>query len=123
MPGNLDRTTRLPARNSGNYRKGPGASKSPIKTGDPNSFADLPESPESLSGNPPLWTLLYGCSLPCWHAESPIAKADREGQRNKTAGNAQNGIALTAESALPPKKPPAPSVRHRLRRAMVQKLK
>jgi hypothetical protein len=32
-------------------------------------------------------------------------------------------LADTTESVLPPKKPPAPSVKHRLRRAKVRKLK
>jgi hypothetical protein len=47
----------------------------------------------------------------------------RKPRDSKTGGDARNEIALTAESALPPKKPPAPSPRHRLRRAKVRKLK
>jgi hypothetical protein len=42
---------------------------------------------------------------------------------NKTAGDDRNEIALTPESALSPKKPPAPSAKQRLRRARVRKLK
>jgi hypothetical protein len=38
------------------------------------------------------------------------------------AGDAHNEIALTAEFALPPKKPPAPSVKKRFRRGRWAKL-
>jgi hypothetical protein len=50
-----------------------------------------------------------------------LRKPIREGQRNKTR-DAQNEVALTAESALPPKKPPAPSSKHRLKRDRKAKL-
>jgi hypothetical protein len=48
----------------------------------------------------------------------------RDGDRkSKTVADAHNEVAHTAESAPPPKKPPAPSVTHRLRGAKVRKLK
>jgi hypothetical protein len=57
----------------------------------------------------------YAVGMPKARSRKPIAH-DGD-QRNKTAGDARNEIALTTESALPPKKPPpAPSVTHRLRR-------
>jgi hypothetical protein len=59
--------------------------------------------------------------MPKVRSRKPIAP--NGGQRNKIAGDARNEIALTAESALPPKKPPMPSAKRRLRRAKVRKLK
>jgi hypothetical protein len=44
-------------------------------------------------------------------------------RKSKRVGDAHNEVAHTAESALPPKKPPAPSVKHRMRKAKVRKLK
>jgi len=56
--------------------------------------------------------------MPKARSRKPIAHDG--GQRNKTAGDAHNEIALIPESAIPPKKPPAPSAK---RRAKVRKLK
>jgi len=44
-------------------------------------------------------------------------------EKAKAVADARNEIALTADSALPPKKPPAPSSKRRLRRVKVRKLK
>jgi hypothetical protein len=60
----------------------------------------------------------YAAGMPKARSRKPIAHDG--GQGNKT-GDARNELALTAESALPPKKPPAPSVKHRLRRAKLMK--
>jgi hypothetical protein len=46
----------------------------------------------------------YAIGMPKARSHKPIARDG--GQRNKTASDARNEIALTAESALPPKKPP-----------------
>jgi hypothetical protein len=62
----------------------------------------------------------YSAGMPKARSRKPIAPGG--GQRNKTAGDARNEIALTAESALPPKKLPAPSVKHRLKRGRKAKL-
>jgi hypothetical protein len=43
-------------------------------------------------------------------------------RKSKPVTDAHNEIGLTAESALPPKKPPAPSVKHRLKRGRKAKL-
>jgi hypothetical protein len=47
----------------------------------------------------------------------------RDGDRKSKIVDALKFEDVTAESALPPKKPPVPSVKHRLRRAKVRKLK
>jgi hypothetical protein len=58
--------------------------------------------------------------MPKTRLRKPVMAVKR---KSKTADDAQNEIAPTAESALPPKKPPAPSLKHRLHRAKVRKLK
>jgi hypothetical protein len=57
--------------------------------------------------------------MPKSRLRKPVMAAKR---KSKTAGDAQNEIAHNAESALPPKKPPAPSVRHRLKHGRKAKL-
>jgi hypothetical protein len=48
----------------------------------------------------------------------------RDGDRkSKPVADPHREVAHTAESVLPPKKPQAPSVKHRLRRAKARKLK
>jgi hypothetical protein len=44
-----------------------------------------------------------------------------DGRKGKTVAN--DAVARVDESVLPPKKPPAPSAKHRLRRTRVRKLK
>jgi hypothetical protein len=47
----------------------------------------------------------------------------RDGDRkSKTVADARNEVAHTAESALPPRKPPAPTVKHRLKPGRKAKL-
>jgi hypothetical protein len=59
-------------------------------------------------------------SMPKARSRKAVPRGDR---KSKTAGDSHNGIALTAHSALPPKKPPMPSVKRRWRRTKVRKLK
>jgi hypothetical protein len=59
--------------------------------------------------------------MPKARSRKPIAHDG--GQKSKTAGYTHDEIAHTAESTMPPKEPPAPSVKHRLRRAKLRKLK
>ena len=51
----------------------------------------------------------YAVGMPKTRLRKPVMAAKG---KSKSAGDAHNEIARTAESALPPKKPPAPSVRH-----------
>jgi hypothetical protein len=56
--------------------------------------------------------------MPKARSRKPI----RDGGQRSKSGDDRIEIARTAESALPPKKPPAPSVRHLLSRGRKAKL-
>jgi hypothetical protein len=54
-------------------------------------------------------------------AKARLRKPD--GRKSKSPADVRGTIVEAAESALPPKKPPAPSAKHRWRRAKLRKLK